>query len=151
MRSIRWEPFRSLDDFFAQCGPLAGGVAARRRAEPAGRAENGPVWAPVANVSETAGDYLIRAELPDVGRDDVRVTVDGDVITIAGERRNAHEREQEKQHRIEGFYGAFSRSFRLPEDADPEAVRAESSHGVLKVRIPKKAAARPRKVEVRVN
>ncbi len=73
------------------------------------------------------------------------------MITISGERKNELEHKDEKVHRIESFYGSFSRSFRLPEDADVEAIQAESKNGVLKVRVPKQPAARTRTVEVQVN
>jgi HSP20 family protein len=73
------------------------------------------------------------------------------MITIRGERRNEPEHKDEKLHRIESVYGSFSRSFRLPDDADVDGIKAESRNGILKVRVPKQAAARPRTVEVQVN
>ncbi|MFZ2507800.1 MAG: Hsp20/alpha crystallin family protein [Steroidobacteraceae bacterium] len=151
MALIRWEPFRDLDEFFTRLNPYFGRLQPGRPAlESASQAD--PVsWAPAANISETDAEYLIKAELPEVSRDDVKVTVDDGVITISGERRNSLEHKDEKQHRIESFYGAFSRSFRLPEDADVDRIQAESKNGILKVRVPKKPAARARTVEVQVN
>lgn len=151
MTLIRWAPFGELDDLFARCSPLFGTLPTGRLA--AGNAEEraATTWAPAANISETGAEYLIKAELPEVSKEDVKVTVDDGVITISGERRNELEHEDEKQHRIESVYGSFSRSFRLPEDADIDAIQAESKNGVLKVRVPKHAAARPRTVEVQVN
>ena len=148
MTLIRWEPFRELDDIFARYSPLFGRLAAARAAPP--RAET-PAWTPVANISETETDYLIKAELPEVSKEDVKVTVDEDVITISGERRKEAEHKDEKLHRVESFYGHFARSFRLPEDADVAAIQAESRNGVLKVRVPKTPAPKPRTVEVQVN
>ncbi|MGQ0383430.1 MAG: Hsp20/alpha crystallin family protein [Gammaproteobacteria bacterium] len=151
MTLIRWEPIRELDDFFARCSPffgrLHGGLTARAAAEPG----DGPVWAPVANISETQDEYVIKAELPEVRKEDVKVTVDEGVITISGERRHELEHQDEKVHRTESFYGTFTRSFRLPEDADVAAIQAESGNGILKVRVPKKPAARARTIEVQVN
>ena len=149
MTLIRWTPFRELDDIFARCSPLF-------RHRPAAGAdaddETGtPAWTPVANISETDAEYLIKAELPEVAREDVKVTIDDGVITIRGERRKEAEQKDEKVHRIESFYGSFARSFRLPEDADVAAIQAESKNGVLKVRVPKQPAARARTVEVQVN
>jgi len=151
MTLIRWEPFRELDDFFARCNPLFGHLPARQSNSRAGDRQAAPVWAPAANVSETDTEYLIKAELPEVSKDDVKVTVDDGVITIQGERRNELEHKDEKLHRVESCYGSFSRSFRLPDDADVDGIQAESRNGVLKVRVPKQAAARPRSVEVQVN
>lgn len=149
MTLIRWEPLRELDDIFARYNPFFGRLATARP----GNAEQNdvPAWTPVANISETETDYLIKAELPEVSKEDVKVTVDESVITISGERRKEAEHKDEKVHRVESFYGNFSRSFRLPEDADIAAIQAESRNGVLKVRVPKKPAPRARTVEVQVN
>ncbi len=149
MTLIRWEPFRELDDVFARYSPFFGRLAAAR----AGAADEGAIaaWAPVANISETETDYLIKAELPEVSKEDVKVTVDENVITISGERRKEAGHADEKVHRVESFYGQFSRSFRLPDDADIDAIQAESRNGVLKVRVPKTPAPKPRTVEVQVN
>ena len=147
MTLIRWEPFRELDDFMTRFNPYYGCRTAVAEAGKPGAAS----WAPAANISETSAEYLIKAELPEVSKEDVKVTVDDGVITISGERRNELDHKDEKRHRIESFYGSFSRSFRLPEDADVGAIQAESRNGVLKVRVPKQPAAHPRTVEVQVN
>jgi HSP20 family protein len=146
MTLIRWEPFRELDDIFSRYSPLFGRSAARS----AGVGEDA-AWAPAANISETGTEYLIKAELPEVSKEDVKVTVDENVITISGERRKEAEHQDEKVHRVETFYGQFSRSFRLPEDADIAAIQAESRNGMLKVRVPKTTAPKPRTIEVQLN
>jgi HSP20 family protein len=147
MTLIRWEPFRDLDDIFSRYSPLFGRTAVRA----ATGSESDAGWTPAADISETEGEYLIKAELPEVSKDDVKVTVDENVITISGERRKEAEQKDEKVHRVESWHGHFSRSFRLPEDADIAAIQAESRNGVLKVRVPKTPAPKPRTVEVRVN
>ncbi len=151
MTLIRWEPFRELDDFITCCNPYFGRLAASRPFAAGAEQQAAPTWAPAANISETDAEYLIKAELPEVSKDDVKVTVDDGVITISGERRNELAHEDEKLHRIESVYGSFSRSFRLPDDADIGGIHAESKNGILKVRVPKQPAARPRTVEVQVN
>jgi len=149
MTLIRWEPFRELDDVFARYSPFFGRLAAARAGAPE---EGAPqAWTPVANISETETDYLIKAELPEVSKEDVKVTVDDNVITISGERLRRAEHKDEKVHRVESFYGHFARSFRLPEDADIGAIQAESRDGVLKVKVPKMPAPKPKTVEVQVN
>jgi HSP20 family protein len=107
-------------------------------------------WAPSANISETDQEYLIRAELPAVKTEDVKVTIDRGAITIEGERRQEKEDESEKYHRVESFYGSFSRSFSLPEDATVEGVRCETKNGVLTAHIPKAKAeaSQPRQIKV---
>jgi HSP20 family protein len=146
MTLIRWEPFRDLDDIFSRYSPLFGRTAARAAA-----GSEDAAWAPAANISETETEYLIKAELPEVSKEDVKVTVDENVITISGERRKEAEHKDEKLHRVETYYGHFSRSFRLPEDADITSIQAESRNGMLKVRVPKTPAPKPRTVEVQVN
>lgn len=146
MTLIRWEPFRELDDIFSRYSPLFGRSTGRAVA-----GSEDAAWAPAANISETEAEYVIKAELPEVNKEDVKVTVDENVITISGERRKEAEHKDEKVHRVESFYGHFSRSFRLPEDADVAAIKAESRNGMLKVRVPKTPAPKPRTVEVQVN
>jgi len=151
MTLIRWEPFRELDDFIARCNPYFGSRSMGRSSAAGAEQQAAPSWAPAANISETDAEYLIKAELPEVSKEDVKVTVDDGVITISGERRNELENKDEKLHRVESLYGSFSRRFRLPDDADVGGIHAESKNGILKVRVPKQPAARPRTVEVQVN
>ncbi len=147
MTLIRWEPFRELDDLFGRHGSLFG----HRAAAGARPADTASGWLPAANISETDAEFLIRLELPEVARDAVEVTVDGGVISISGERRNTLEHTGEKLHRVESSYGSFQRSFSLPDGVDVDGIRAESRDGMLKVRIPKLPAARPRSIKVEVN
>ena len=151
MTLIRWEPFRELDDFITRYNPYIGRLAAGRSAPSDAGQLAAATWVPAANISEGGTEYLIKAELPEVNKEDVRVTVDNGVITISGERRNDLDQKDEKLHRIESLYGSFSRSFRLPEDADLGGIQAESRNGILKVHVPKQPAAHPRTIEVQVN
>ena len=150
MTLIRWEPFGELDDVFARCNLLYG-TPRTRPGTGTGELPAAAAWTPVANISETETEYLIKAELPEVSKDDVKVTVEDGVISISGERRNEFEHKDERLHLAESVYGSFSRSFRLPEDAEIGAIQAESRNGILKVRVPKQPQARPRTVEVQVN
>jgi HSP20 family protein len=94
-------------------------------------------WRPTADISETPQEYLIRAELPAVKKEDVQVTIDSNVITIQGERKHERVDDNERAHRIESFHGTFSRSFVLPNDVNTDAIRCESKDGVLTVHVPK--------------
>ena len=107
-------------------------------------------WAPSADISETDKEYLIRAELPAVKKEDVKVTVDSGTITIEGERKHRKEDKEEKYHRVESFYGSFSRSFSLPDDIDEKTIKCESTDGVLTVHIPKTKATASKPVEIKV-
>ena len=115
-----------------------------------GYSEGEREWAPAANISETDKEYLIKAELPEVKKEDVKITLENGVITISGERKQQKEEKEENEIRIESVYGTFARSFSLPENIDPNGVRAESKDGILKVRIPKKEAAKPKAITVQV-
>jgi HSP20 family protein len=147
MTLVNWSPLRELDDLFNQYGRLMG-----RSATPAAESGSGNVveWRPVANISETASEYLIKAELPEVEKKDIDVSVHEGVITIRGERRLENRTNDEKHHRIESFYGSFARSFTLPADVDDTKIQAESKDGVLTVRLPKTEARKPRPIEVQV-
>jgi HSP20 family protein len=143
MSLVRWEPLREMDEFFRHYSPLFGRTAQRNQVE---RSD----WAPAANISETDREYLIKAELPEVKKEDVKILVENGIITISGERKQQKEEKDENEIRIESFYGTFSRSFSLPDNVDANSVRAESKDGVLKVHIPKKEVSKPKAVTVQV-
>lgn len=146
MTLVNWSPLRELDDIFERYNRLF------HRPVVAATDETGEVvqWRPAANISETDKEYLIKAELPEVEKKDVQVTVQEGVITLRGERRYQRTDDSEKQHRVESFYGSFARSFALPADADESRIYAESKDGVLKVHIPKAEAPKPKQVEIQV-
>jgi HSP20 family protein len=138
MNVIRWEPFGAMDEMFNRFPSML-----ERWARLSGSGEKGTEWSPSADISETDQEYLIRASLPAVRKEDVSVTVEDGMLTVSGERRQREEQKDEKFHKVESFYGSFSRSFSLPEGTDPSAIRAESKDGVLTIHVPKmKAAAR---------
>jgi HSP20 family protein len=107
-------------------------------------------WQPVADISETEKEYLIKAELPEVERKDVHVAIDNGRITISGERRMDKEEEDTTQLRIESFYGTFSRSFTLPDNVDESKITAESKDGILKVHLLKSKVTKSTVKEVPV-
>jgi HSP20 family protein len=146
MSLIKWQPFGELDDAFNRLMPGFFSRPARFGVENSGNY----TWAPSADISETEQEYLIRAELPAVRKEDVKVTLDEGMITISGERKEEKETKDEKFHRVESFRGAFSRSFAVPENIDDKGIRAESRDGVLTVHLPKTRGSTPKKVEVKV-
>ena len=107
-------------------------------------------WAPLVDIAEDEKEYVIKAELPEVTKDDVKVSLQEGVLTITGERKFEKEEKGKKYHRVERAYGSFARSFSLPEDADATKVQAEFKDGVLKVHLPKSEKAKPKSVEVKV-
>ncbi len=140
MSVIRWEPFGGMDEMFNRFPSLF-----ERWARSMGSGgEQGAGWAPSVDISETDQEYLIRASLPAVRKEDVSVTVEDGMLTLSGERRQQQEHKEEKFHKVESVYGSFSRSFSLPEGTDAAAIRAESKDGVLTVHVPKSKTG-PRK------
>jgi HSP20 family protein len=133
MSLIRWEPFYSMDDMFKGLPALFG------RLTPFSGQVNSE-WSPSVDISESGEEYLIRAALPAVKKDDVSVTVDDGMLTLSGERRQNEEQKDERLHNVESFYGSFSRSFALPDTVDASAIRAESKDGVLTIHVPKMKA-----------
>lgn len=147
MSLVRWEPFAGVDEIFNRMLPASFGRWPQLTLPSNGDRRE---WTPSANISETEKEFLIRAELPAVKREDVKVTVDQGVITIEGERRYEKEDKTEKYHRVESFHGAFSRSFSLPENTSADGIRCESKDGVLTVHIPKVKAAAPQAKQIKV-
>jgi HSP20 family protein len=109
-----------------------------------------PDWSPEVDISQDNHEYLIKADLPEMKKDDVRVTVEDGILSVSGERKSEKEDQKRKFHRIERAYGNFRRSFTLPEDADSTKVTAEFHDGVLKVHLPTTARARSKDIEVKV-
>jgi HSP20 family protein len=125
-------------------------------ARPATRATNGKEtmivadWTPSVDISETDGEYQIKAEIPDVKKEDVKVTLEDGVLTIQGERKHEKEEKGKKYHRIERSYGSFVRTFSLPDVIDEEKVKAEFKEGVLNLSLPKSEKAKPKAIDVKV-
>jgi HSP20 family protein len=140
MNLTRWEPFREMEDFF-RYSPFSRALR---------RVEDGADWRPTADISESEKEYLIKALLPEVKKEDVKITVDGNVITISGERKHEKEQKDENEIRVESFYGTFSRSFELPDGVDASAIRAESKDGVLRIHIPKSEPKKSKPVQIEV-
>ena len=107
-------------------------------------------WAPLVDISEDEREYQIKAELPEVKREDVKVTAEEGTLTITGERRFAKEEKGKKYHRVERSYGSFVRNFSLPDDASAGKVSADFKDGVLTVHLAKTEKAKPQQIEVKV-
>jgi HSP20 family protein len=103
------------------------------------------------DIQETDAEYVVKAELPEVRKDDVKVTVENGVLTLRGERRQEKEEKGKRFHRIERAYGTFLRTFTIPIDADENKVAAEFKDGMLRVRLPKTEKPRPKAIEVKVS
>ncbi len=136
MALIKWESLKDIEDLldrYTRSFPWPSG----RGPSPLGMGD----WHPRVDISEKQDHYLIKADIPGVAKEDLKVTVANGILTIEGERRQEKKEENERLHRLERSVGSFSRSFALPDDADADALRATSAEGQLTVTVPKKAAA----------
>ena len=128
MTIVRWDPFR---DF---------GFSAPNN-----------TWMPPVDIFQTGEHELVlKAELPDMSREDIAINIENFVLTINGEKKVASDVKEEQYHHVERRYGTFSRSFSLPTTVDPSRVSAEYKNGVLTVRLPLREEAKPRSIKVDV-
>jgi len=145
----RWNQLKEMEALRQGLGGLLTRSPALR---PEGQEELRAVaeWAPLVDISEDDHEYLIKAELPEVKKEDVKVTAEDGTLTIMGERKFEKEEKNKKYHRVERAYGSFGRSFSLPDDANPAKVSAEFKDGVLTVHLAKDEKAKPQHIEVKV-
>ena len=146
MTLVRWDSFRELEEISNRLQRLCS-----RPTPPNGK--EGMIvadWAPSVDVSETDGEYQIKAEIPDVKKEDVKVTLEDGVLTIQGERKFEKEEKGKKYHRVERSYGSFVRSFTLPDLVDEVNVKAEFKDGILNLKLPKSEKVKPKTIEVTV-
>lgn len=142
----RWNPFKDRDELESRLATL---LATREPTGNEGReALTVAQWSPLVDITEEEKEYLIKAELPDMKTEDVRLTVENGVLTISGERKFEKEEKGRKYHRIERAYGSFVRSFSLSEDADGNNVTANFKDGVLRMHLPKSVKATPKAIEI---
>ena len=148
MNIVSWSPFREMEDLFNRYRHFSGPLSAN-----GGSSESSDTranWRPIADISESKKEYVIKAELPEVDKKDLNVSVDGGRVTISGKRTMEKEEAEATQHRIESFYGTFSRSFTLPGDVDENKITAAVSNGVLKVRLPKTKQVETKPLEISI-
>lgn len=146
----RWNPWRDLEDFQSRILSAFNPGASSRNGDGNGSSAIAE-WMPLVDIAEDDKEYLITAELPEVKKEDVKVTLENGVLMLSGERNFAKEETNKRYHRVERAYGSFARSFTLPSDGDAGKVNAEFKDGVLKVRLAKSEAARPKQIEVKVS
>ncbi len=108
-------------------------------------------WTPSVDIMEKDGNLVLQAELPGLSEKEIDLKLEGNILTLKGERKMEQEDKKGTYHRIESCYGSFTRSFRLPETVDAEKINAEYKNGILKVTIPQKPEVKPREIPVSVH
>jgi HSP20 family protein len=148
MNLVKWDPFVELEDVSKQLNRIFGKFPARTESsrELLAMAD----WAPDVDITETDTAYLIKGEIPGVNKEDVKVNIEDGMLIMSGERKQEKEEKGKKFHRIERSYGSFMRSFRLPDNVDESAVKAEFKDGMLNVTLPKSAQTKAKAVNVSV-
>jgi HSP20 family protein len=145
MAIIKWDPFREIENMVDRYTRTFGWP--RQGSQEVMTVGD---WSPRVDIAETEKEFTIKAEIPEVKKEDVKVTVDNGVLTIRGERKQEKEEKGKKFHKIERYFGSFSRSFTLPDNVDESKIDAVFKDGMLTLQIPKVKEAREKMVEVKV-
>jgi HSP20 family protein len=141
----RWEPFRDLFSLRADMDRLFNTFFGNMPQE------GEMMWAPVVDISENNGMIDVKAELPGMKKDDIKVSVHDNTMTITGERKHENETKDKTFHRIERVYGRFSRTIALPAEVDADKIKANYKDGVLSISLPKPESKKPKQIEVEIN
>jgi len=149
MALVRWRPFEDLmnitdelhrffEDFFGERLPV-------RRSS-----EESPAWIPRVDIAETDDEIIVRADIPGMEKDEIKVTLSDNILTISGEKKIERDEKRENYHRVERVFGSFSRSFYIPTNVEADKIKASYKNGVLEVVLPKKESAKPKEIPVEV-
>jgi HSP20 family protein len=150
MSIVRWDPFREFAHLQDRVNRVFMDTYGRSGAGDESLLTGG-AWVPPVDIYENGNHELVlKAELPDMTREDIDITVDNGTLTIRGEKKLGTDVKEEQFHRIERRYGVFSRTFSLPQTVDTAKVGAEYRNGVLTVRLPLREEAKPRQIKVDV-
>lgn len=144
----RWNPWKELEEMEKRLtsvfGPSPSGVTDNKEAMSVAQ------WSPLVDITEDEKEYIVKAEIPEMKKEDIKINVHDDVLAITGERQYEKEEKGKKYHKVERAYGSFMRRFSLPEDADGSKVSAEYKDGILNVHLPKSEKAKPKAIEIKV-
>ena len=145
MQLTKWDPFREMEDVFdryskALSWSRLGGSEIM----------TGGDWAPRVDIAETEKEFIIKAEVPEVKKEEVKISVDNGILSIRGERKQEKEEKGKKFHRVERYYGSFTRSFTLPDNVDETKIEASFKDGMLNIQIPKSEKSKPKAIDIKI-
>ena len=140
----RWEPFRDMLSLRADMDRLFSSLFGGFREEREG------FWAPIVDIEEDNENITVKAEIPGMKKDDIKVSVKGNMLTITGERKQESETKEKTFHRVERSYGKFSRMITLPSDVEADKVKASYKDGILNITLPKPEAIKPKHIDVEI-
>jgi HSP20 family protein len=150
MDLAKWDPFRELEDVSERLNRFFGRSLIRGGRETGKETMTSADWAPAVDITETDKEYVIKAAVPEVKKEDVKVSIEEGMLMLQGERKHEKEEKGKKFHRIEQSYGTFVRSFQMPDDAEQTKVKAEFKDGMMYITLPKSEKAKPKAIEVKV-
>ena len=147
MAITRWRPFRDMVSIQDEMNRLFDDFFGRPVTRPSWAEE---AWCPCVDMSETKDNVIIKAEIPGMSKEDVKVSAQDNVLTLTGEKKQEKEEKDANYHRIERSYGSFSRSFTLPTSVQPDKVKATYKDGILRITLPKTEEAKPKEIPISV-
>jgi HSP20 family protein len=148
MNIVRFDPFREMAVLHDRVNRVFGDLQRRYDDDVAARG----AWVPPVDIFENEQDELVlKAELPDLKREDIDIRVENNTLTLSGQKKSEAEVNEDRYHRIERAFGHFSRTFTLPNTVDTGKIAAEYKNGVLTIRLPKREDARPKQIQVQIN
>jgi HSP20 family protein len=140
-----WDPFSDLWDLRSEMNRIFDTFFGRPIERTFARG-----WHPAVDIYEEKDHYIVKAELPGVKQDDIKILLTDSTLTLRGERKSEHEEKHEGYHRLERAYGEFQRSFQLPTEVDADKIKATYKDGILEIEIPKSEKAKPREISIKV-
>jgi HSP20 family protein len=145
MQLTKWDPFREMEDVFDRYNKaLSWPRFAKQEIMTHGD------WVPRVDITESDKEFIIKADIPEVKKEEVKISVDNGVLSIQGERKQEKEEKNKKFHRVERFYGSFTRSFTIPENVDETKVEASFKDGTLTIQLPKTEKSKPKAIDVKI-
>ena len=145
----RWSPWKELEDMEKRLSTMFGRAPVTTDGDKK-EAISVAQWSPLVDITEDDKEYVVKAEIPEMKKEDIKINVHDDVLTMSGDRKYEKEEKGKKYHRVERPYGSFMRNFTLPEDADCSKISAEYKDGLLKVHLPKSEQTKKKAIEVKI-
>ena len=140
----RWDPFRELVSLRDDMDRLFSSFFGRQREEMEG------FWSPIVDIEENNENFLVKAEIPGLKKEDIKISVRGNLLSVSGERKHESETKGKTFHRIERSYGKFSRTITLPSDVESDKVKATYKDGILTISLPKPESLKQKEIEVEI-
>jgi HSP20 family protein len=143
---MRWDPFKEISSLREEIDRLFDTFFGRQTSVVSGEG----FWVPAVDVEETESEYIVKAELPGLKKEDIKISITDDTLTVSGERKMQKEEKGKTYHRIEMNYGKFERTIRFPSEVLPDKAKASYKDGILSITIPKSEKAKAKELEIQI-